>query len=416
MNVLIANIFMLKGVYMKQWLRKGLLCVSTSFFVCIAQEASTQKPWTFLVYVAAANDLNPFALLDLQEMMQAGSNDNVNVVVYLTLQEDGKKKVTKKLYVEQGSVTQIGKTTVRDSGDVATLEEALQWACVDYPSDHIAVVLWDHGSGPLNRSGMALPSKGVCYDFDTGHYLTDRDCLQAFSWARDHLRDGRKFDIIAFDACLLASLEMAYTLSSCADYMVASEETIPGDGYQYAYILKQLATKKMDSLDFAKLMVSAYKQEYTGMPDYTLSATDLNALDPLVDNCNAIAQILTYQLMGSKRDVVRAALKKCISKNYCLSFDKGIYIDLCQFYKNLLKNIARLKLSKSLDKQFKPILSKGIKLFDTVIKANVTSKNCQQAKGLSIYFSRYSLDPSYYGLYWTKQNPNWLIFLEAFLS
>ena len=258
-----------------------------------------------------------------------------------------------------------------------------------------------------------MQPKGVCYDFDTGHYLTDRDCLQAFSWACDNFRAGKKFDIVAFDACLLASLEMAYTLSSCADYLVASEETIPGDGYQYAYILNQFTTKTFDPLSFAQLMVSTYKQEYAGTTNYTLSATDLNALYPLVDNCNAVAQILISQLAGKNRAAVRSTIKKCITQ--CTSFDQGIYIDLCQFYRNLLKNISGLKLPISVINQFKLMLNNGIKLFSTIIKANVMSTNYKQVGGLSIYFSRYSIDPSYYGLYWTKQNPNWLNFLEAFL-
>ena len=399
---------MMKGLW------KGLCIITASFFV-LSADAATQKPWTFLVYMAAANDLNPYALLDLQEMMRAGSNDNVNALVYLTLHQDNEPKFTVKLYVEKGSITQIGDVMVRDSGDVATLEEALQWACVDYPSDHIAVVLWNHGSGPLNRSPIMTQLKGVCYDFDTDNYLTDRDCLQAFSWAKNRLRSGKNFDIIAFDACLLGSIEMAYTLASCADYMVASEETIPGDGYQYAFILDPFATKTLDPLSFAQLIVRTYKQEYAGTMDYTLSATDLKALQPLVDNSNAIAQILTRQLTGKKKDAAKNAIKKCINKS-CPSFDQGIYIDLGQFYKNLLKNINGLKLSKSVVNHFKQLLQSGIDLFSDIIKANVTSSNYRKAEGLSIYFSRHSLDPSYYGLYWTEYNPNWLEFLEAFLG
>ena len=400
---------------MKKMLLKGLLFVSASFFMYTV-DAADKKPWTFLVYLAAANDLNQYALLDLQEMMKAGSNANVNIIVYLTLHEDGKPKVTQKLYVEKGSLKQIGDTMVRDSGDVATLQEALEWACIDYPSDRIAVVVWNHGSGPLNRVRLVMAPRGVCYDYDTDHYLTDRDCLQAFSWARDNFRSGKKFDIIAFDACLLASLEMAYTLSSCANYFVASEETIPGDGYQYFYILNQFATKNPDPLSFARFMVSAYKQEYEGTPDYTLSATDLNALNSLVSNCNSIAQFLTTQLKGKNKLAAKSTIKKCISLPACPSFDSGIYIDLCQFYRNLLKNISGFKLSSAMTSQFKQLLNNGISLFTAIIKANVTSVDYRQAGGLSMYFSRYSIDPSYYGLYWTEKNPSWLRLLEAYLS
>src|SRR5436190_641483 len=224
-------------------------------FIFFSVQAIAHKPWTFLVYMAAANDLNTYALYDLQEMMKVGSNSQVNILVYLTIQQDGQQKQTKKLYIEKGEMQQVGPIIVRDSGDVATLAEAIQWACLDYPSDHIVVDLWNHGDGPLNRS--KLSSKGVCYDYDTGHYLTDRDCLNAFSWLKNIIRGGKTFDIITCDACLLGSLEMAYTFSSCADYFVASQETIPADGYQYTYLLSSIATQLLDSLAVAKLMVSA---------------------------------------------------------------------------------------------------------------------------------------------------------------
>jgi hypothetical protein len=256
----------------------------------------------------------------------------------------------------------------------------------------------------------------VCYDFDTGHYLTDRDCLDAFAWARDRVNGGKKFDIIGCDACLLASLEMAYTFSSCADYFVASEETIPGNGFQYAFLLNSFAKQSLDALSFAKLIVSSYGQEYAGTLNYTLSVTDLNMINVLVDNVNAVAQVLASQFKGKNYAVSKAVIKKCINRKLCPCFDDGVYIDLCQFYRNLLQNVDSLKLSKAVTQQFKKIIAAGIALFPKIIKAQVASKNYQQVGGLSMYFSRYSIDPSYYGLYWTAKNSNWLSFLEAFIG
>ena len=62
--------------------------------------------------------------------------------------------------------------------------------------------------------------------------------LGTFAGGRELVLEGRegndelllvsaaRLELAVFDACLLASIEMAYTLASCADYMVASEETI----------------------------------------------------------------------------------------------------------------------------------------------------------------------------------------------
>ncbi len=401
---------------MKKILCKGLLLISVFLGAYASDIIQPKKPWTVLVYMAAANDLNPYAFLDLQEMMKVGSNDNVNILVYLTLQEDGQEKITQQLYVNKGSMTRVAPDSVRDSGDVETLKDALKWAFVTYPSDYKAVILWDHGSGDLNRSGRQLPPRGVCYDYDTGHYLTDEDCLKAFSWARLNFFNLKRFDIIAFDACLMASLAMAYTLSFDADYLVASQETIPGDGYQYAYLFSPFTNGVLDPLSFAKNMISSYKQEYTGTLDYTLSATDLRAVQSLVNNCNAVANVLTTQLKGKNKTTVRSTIKKCVSSLNCLSFDDGNYIDLCQFYKNLLKNISGLKLSSAMANQFKNTLNAAINLFSTVIKANVKSVNYSQASGLSMYFARYAIDPSYYNLIWSKENPQWLNFLRAYLA
>ena len=47
--------------------------------------------------------------------------------------------------------------------------------------------------------------------------------------------DGQPFELIGFDACLMASVEMASVASPYAKYMVASEEVEPGSGWDYGY-------------------------------------------------------------------------------------------------------------------------------------------------------------------------------------
>ena len=44
---------------------------------------------------------------------------------------------------------------------------------------------------------------------------------------------GCDFDMAGFDACLMATLETAMVLEPYADYMIASEEVEPGNGWYY---------------------------------------------------------------------------------------------------------------------------------------------------------------------------------------
>ena len=77
-------------------------------------------------------------------------------MVYLNIKRTGETKKTQRLVIQNGKITQEGATTVEDSGDENTLIKALVWAVTEYPSDHLVVDLWNHGSGPLNRNMLEM--------------------------------------------------------------------------------------------------------------------------------------------------------------------------------------------------------------------------------------------------------------------
>jgi hypothetical protein len=394
-----------------------ILFFSFIFFNISARvNTADEKAWTVLVYIAGANDLDAFIQQNMNQLMSGGSNARVNILVYLSTHYTGQDKETRKLYVNKGSLTQHGPTESRDSGSVETFKDALEWALTDFPSEHIAVVLWDHGSGTLNsRAPMLSNKRGICYDFDTGNYLTDRDLLSAFSSTQENFRQGRKFDIVTFDACLMGSLEIAATLSSCVRYFVASEDTIPGAGYSYDRALSQFNTITPDPLSFAKRIVTAYKETYSGITDFTLSAVDLQSLDEFIENLNEVAQFLTKQLQGKNKSAAKNVIKKSINGLLCPTFNY-VYVDLLQFYKNLTKYVADFKLKSAETTTFKALLSNGVALFPDFIKANVTSSSFGKAGGLTIYFDSRYIDSSYADLFWTEMDPSWLNFLKAFLA
>lgn len=389
-----------------------LLLVLFSFFGTTHVQ-STQKPWTFLVYIAGANDLNSFVDLDLAEMIDVGSNENVNVVVFETIHRDGQAKETNFMYVQQGSLVKIGNEVPQDSGSIETLKHALELAITLYPSDKMCVVLWDHGSGPLNRS-ITSAVRGVCYDFDTNHYLTDIDCLNALSWAQNTLRGGKKFDIVAFDACLMAGIEIAYTLSNCANYLVASQETIPGTGFDYNGILSNFISRAPSARDFALGCVTAYGQAYANQSDITLSATDLSQVGNCVSQANNLAQVLFNLLKSKQKSAVKRYIIRAI--NNSISFDDGIYVDLENFCSYLQQYASKMGLA-SKDKNTLIAATQAVKTALTkAVIAKTAGKFYRGASGLSIYLPTYSIDRSYANLYWTQQNAIWLKLLNAYTA
>ena len=245
-----------------------------------------KKNWTIVMYMAADNDLYPFAYRNIAQMKQIGSTEYLNILVHLDISHSGQPKVTKRIYIERDRIWQIGPDYKMDSGSDTTLFDTVHWAHQNFPSDHIAVVLWNHGSGDLNpvlkktinpaqlfkynakthlieldrsigfmdfveqscikSSPLFSPhaeisKRGVCFDETNGTYLDDTKLMRAFTKIIQE-RGNKKLDLIVFDACLMAGTGTTYIISQFADYMVASEEVVLGAGYDYQLMLKTIAS------------------------------------------------------------------------------------------------------------------------------------------------------------------------------
>lgn len=95
-----------------------------------------------------------------------------------------------------------------------------------YPADRYALILWDHGGGPMY---------GLCYDEVYNQMISIASLRTALENAKIH------FEWIGFDCCVMACAEVAYAVRDYADYMIASEESESGLGWSYTGFLNQLA-------------------------------------------------------------------------------------------------------------------------------------------------------------------------------
>lgn len=93
---------------------------------------------------------------------------------------------------------------------------------------------------------------GICFDETADNdSLTIHEVNDAL-YAVQQKDPDFHLDIIGFDACLMATYEMAVHLPSYADYMVASEELEPSLGWSYDGWLGDLAANpEMKSADIA---------------------------------------------------------------------------------------------------------------------------------------------------------------------
>ena len=159
----------------------------------------------------------------------------------------------------------------RSMGDPETLADFLAYAESGYPADQYGLIIWDHGAGPLG---------GVCFD-ETRKTdgIADKLTLEELGRAlSDSPFSTRKLSFLGFDACLMASLEVASAISPYAEYMIASQDTEPVEGWDYAFL--QELTGKESGDQIGRQVIAFYEESRRDNPrPVTLSCLDLRFMD-----------------------------------------------------------------------------------------------------------------------------------------
>ena len=258
-----------------------------------------------------------FATTDLAEMMEVQLPENVNVVIQTggaaVWQNDmmDPSKLQRWLYNSEG-LQLLEESGTANMGDAQTLYEFLDFANTNYPADKVAVTFWNHGGGSVNGAA-----------FDEIHDLDSLDLAemyQAFDavWPAD--AENPALELVGFDTCLMATVDVASVFRNFAKYLVASEEVEPGNGWLYSGWLGALAEDTtMSGADLGVAICDTYYEgcEAVGTQDQTtLSLTDLTKVGTLLEAYESFGQealVAAAEDPGFFAELGRAAAQ---SENY----------------------------------------------------------------------------------------------------
>ena len=284
---------------------------------------------TIMVYIVGSDLESRYgsASMDLMEMEEAGADtENNHIVVYLGGAEDwsypgvsGNKNTMMELGEDGFEV--IETTSRKNMGRPSTLSGFINYCLENYDTDKYSLILWDHGAGPV-------------FGFGVDENYNDILSLQEMQTAlKDSVgKSGKKLEWIGFDACLMSSLEIADMLSPYADFLIASQETEPGWGWNYDF-LSCLDRPDMDGPRMGKEIIDAYMEygesAYETNPrlyaDLTLSCIDLNryqaaedALNAFFREMDALLDVDTFPTMVRNRNNVRDFGSYSSDYNYSL--------------------------------------------------------------------------------------------------
>lgn len=262
------------------------------------------KQWTVMVYMSADNNLEPDGIHDLNEMESVGSTGDLNIVVQFDRNpgydsSNGDWTGTKRYYITKDndmstiSSRELADLGEQNMGNPQTFINFTTWTVDHYPARHYLVVFWDHGGGWY----------GVCWDDTDSDYLNLDNVSEGLSALSAHL--GRPVDVVGFDACLMAGIEILYQIRGLCDVACTSGTTEPNEGWPYDWILPSLAMKpQMTPRELAVEITEDYVNSYTDGKDdpadtvlATMSAWDMARVPRLFELWDQLSMRLAMKAL-----------------------------------------------------------------------------------------------------------------------
>ncbi len=263
--------------------------------------AALAGSWTVMVWLNNQNSLKTYGWDDVNEMEDCNYSaypDGVDVIVMVGWDPDNHTRLfhiqTDPGGYSGGDYEDIISTEITGhgiwSGDVADMndpqifENFVEWVTTNYPADNFLLDAWDHGGGIfLEDETRDWIDRGMCSDLKIWEI---EDALENV---------GEFIDVIGFDVCLGGQVENGYQYLDDAGICICSEESEPGDGWDYqafnifeedsSVTPEEIAARIVDDyLDFYGSGVTQAAQDVKSWP----AAMNLDWADlcqSLFDNC-----------------------------------------------------------------------------------------------------------------------------------
>lgn len=372
-------------------------------------------------------DFTGNATINLQEMLKAAGSDRVNVVLTTggALKDDPANlglvkswRTLKRHVLKNGKLEELADLGRANMGAPDTLTDFIKWAKTAYPADRYMIAFWNHGGGNYGFGGDENWG---------GSALSVSELAGALRQAQQ--ATGITFDFIAFDACLMATVEVANALSPYARYMGASQELEPGTGWDWTAVLNVLAQnpdvdvptlgrtladafiakQNAEANELRKTWNAAYQDERYN----TFSIVDLARIPPVMAELEKLAAALLPQITTPE-----GWLEVAKARVHAMSFGGNANKDTDSFDLADLYGFGRRLEQAGIAADASRALQAAVR--NAVIHRNTGDLVTHSANGLSVFFPSRSLGPearkTLGDTYKSITSPNYNRLLDAYLN
>ncbi len=248
---------------------------------------TSPKAWTVMVYLDGDNNLDPEGWWTMDAMVTGLLADS-SVNVFVLYDHEGDEGAEEFLVTSEG-IEKLADVPEPDMASADTLEAFVTKAMTEYPADRYLLNIWDHGGGWIS----------VCTDEDSGGRMYIPDMAAALDNATTAV--GERIDLVNFEACCMATIEVAYQLTGSTDVVCGTEVTMDEYGPPWGTILTQLeAEPQKTATELGKVLVDEYVADKIERCDSRIvaqySAIETAKLGPLVKACDDLASVLTEHM------------------------------------------------------------------------------------------------------------------------
>ncbi len=249
-----------------------------------------KKEWAILIYSCGHNfssDLSPHLYNQIKQFDGTGIGANAHVIAQIAPTNAVLGGKTTRFSLENDRMTAVKTIIDRtvDTGATSEITGFYNWAIDAYPANHYALFISGHGSGAISvlySDGSGGPAvRSIAYDDAAKNSLKLYGLSETFGSVTSKI--GKKADIIVFDSCVMQMLEVAYQIKDYADYFVASQAAMAGEGIDMIEFAKKFnASADRSSLNVSKMLVDAcIDSPRITIANLTMSVTRLSMCDQI---------------------------------------------------------------------------------------------------------------------------------------
>lgn len=241
---------------------------------------SQDKEWTLLVYMVGS-DIVDDGIADLGEMQAAGSTENINIVALLGgSKREGWNTPAASIYVDGIEIPAEFDAPGEHMAIASNISEFIDWGVTQYPAKRYMMIFYNHG----------MDIRGFGWDEFADKALTVND-IQTGIANSEFIQNNNKFEILGFDACLMASLEVMAELQSFSKYYVASEETEPYHAWYWTPVIEAMnGTIGITTPELGQIIVDNYMLQSQDLKteNVTLSMVEMDRIPELLNRMNIL--------------------------------------------------------------------------------------------------------------------------------